>query len=202
MKDINLMPREYIIVERRKKANMIFLGLGVILLIGIIIGVITPYRIINQKKQTLADLNQQLSSPKYDIIDIVNNELNTKEKEIAILNELIKTVDADSIISRTNLDIITGLLPPDTYIEKFSGVNDNNTYIIDGFSESSKAVSEYVVQLLNLPFIEDVKMTTETKVIYNDSNDVYTEEAIVQFKLEVLINGEKGAVDNNEEQIN
>ncbi|NLJ88078.1 MAG: PilN domain-containing protein [Epulopiscium sp.] len=205
MKDINLMPREYIILEKRRKLGIFIFILIIIVLAFMAVLVMAPIRIINQKKQTLAQLNAELKNPKYEIIDELKVELSQKQDEKTLLNNLISQVDYNTIASRTTLDILTGHLPPDMYISsitvnneyiKSSNVKNEYPYIrIKGAANSFRAISDYSGQLLNVPFIRDVVINTTAESTAKDGISADH----IKYDIILYVDKTKGSVNHNEE---
>lgn len=204
LKDINLMPREYVLREQRRKLNIIFLALGCSFLGLIALGISLPYKIINDKTQELTALNTQISDVKYQVISEVNEQLAKKNEDLKLIQEFVKEMEKDSIVSRKTLDLLIGLLPPEMYIQNLNADNNEKTIKIDGNAGEAENVSEYVVQLSNLPFVEKVDMkTTREEIEIKDENSFYKDLdglKVVKYELTLQMKQEEGESIEDETQ--
>lgn len=195
------MPREYIIREKQMKINILFLALGSIILLLIVIGVIIPYKIINDKTKVLTELNEQISDSKYEVNSEVKQQLSQKQEEIRLLQDLLNEMEKETIVSRITLDLLIGFLPPNMYIQKLALDNEEKSIIIEGNAEKAESVSEYVVQLSNLPFVEKVDMKTTTEEVkFDEENSVLEDIVVVKYELTLQMEKEEGELNKDETQ--
>jgi len=196
LRDINLMPREYALIARRKKLSMLLLGLGAVLIVFLIIGIMTPYNMIKERQKTLAELNARKNDAKYEIINEVKQELNDKNQEKDSIENLINEVERNSIISRTTLDALIGLLPPGMHIGNLNANDDGKSIKLDGTALRVEDVAGYVVQINNLSFVNNVSMkyTSETIKLKDSSNEIM----VVKYELNLDIKEQDGGLDRNE----
>lgn len=200
MKDINLIPQEYILIEKRKKFGFFMIIVGIFAIAVLAVLITTPMRIINEKKQTLAQLNAELKDPKYNIIDELKKELSQKQDEKVLLNNLLEQVDYNTIASRTTLDILTGHLPPGMHISEIQVSNEkiqgDYPYIrIFGAANDFRTVSDYAGQLMNLPFIRDTVINTQTETIADKG--YYAKQ--IEYDITLYVDKTKGSVSQDEE---
>ncbi|WP_058485238.1 PilN domain-containing protein [Defluviitalea phaphyphila] len=192
MKDINLMPKEHVVKEKKKILRNVYMGIGFFIILGIIIGISTPYGMIKNRKEKLTQLNMQLTDAKYKVIDEVKEELMQKQKQLNSLNQLLNEIEEESIVSGANLDLLIGFLPTDMYIENLNMDDEIKSIQMEGSTTEEEKVSEYVVQLTNLPFVEKVDMETNREVLNN--------KTIVKYQLTLQMEGAEveGAEENDE----
>ncbi|NLM12252.1 MAG: PilN domain-containing protein [Epulopiscium sp.] len=204
MKDINLIPREYILREKQRKLNFIFLTLGCSFFGLIALGIGLPYKIIENKTQELTILNQQLSDSKYKVISEVQEQLAKKNEELNSIQKLVREMEIDSIISRKTFDMLIGFLPPEMYIQKLHADNNEKTIKIEGTAGKSENVSEYTVELTNLPFVEHVDMKTSTEEVKANEENSFFENAnhlkVVKYELTLRMKNGEGELKEHETQ--
>jgi Tfp pilus assembly protein PilN len=203
LKDINLMPREYILEEKRKKFQAIFLTLGCSFLLLVISGISLPFKIINNKTQELKKLNSLILDSKYEVISEVHKQLKQKNEELKSMQKLENEIKKESIVSIKVLDLLTGYLPSEMYFQKLIVDNNNKVIKIEGNAGKAEHVSEYVVQLSNLPFVEKVEMKTSTEEVKSKNN--FSDKAfdglqVVKYEVTLQMRNEEGISKKDEIQ--
>ena len=147
VREINLVPKEYIQAQRFKSYKILSLILLLIeSLIFIGVAVVLP---LNQKKYEQAVFNELeylKTDPKYAVVTQKMEELNSAKQNLDLWSQKYSQLKQESLVGIELLDSLTARLPLGIRINQLT-ISGNNQVILSGEGESKEQILSYLILL-------------------------------------------------------
>lgn len=178
MQMINLLPREYVSVQKNKILKNI-LGIGLAIELGVTgIMAVQPLSEIASKQEQLEIINEKLNNPRFDEVKAVKIKLQEVKKNYEDWSNKLSEIKATPVVSGALLDTLLGNLPVGVTIDYLQ--IEEQSVVIKGKSTNDFSIRGYISKLQNIYLESD--MTFELEEI--KQGDKYSSFS-VQIDLEV-----------------
>ncbi len=147
VREINLVPREYIQAQRFKHYKIIILLLLAIeSLIFIGVAVILPMNQKEYEKTVFNELEYIKADPKYAVVTKKIEELNSAKQNLDHWSQKYTQLKQESLVGTELLDGLTARLPLGMTIDKLT-ISGNTQVGLSGESESKEQILSYLILL-------------------------------------------------------
>ena len=143
MREINLLPKKYLLELKLNRLSRRIIAIGAIIFLFTVFAVLTVEVSIAKLEKNVLDLNEIIYSNKYTLSDKVSaehSELKERIKEIEMLEEV---VHVEQFITKERFHTIFRGLPEDTKTYEITINNKNRTAVFTGISDTRNSVIAY-----------------------------------------------------------
>lgn len=162
MKDINLLPRQYITAEQNRKTRRLTLIVIGAVTLFLALASLVPLYMLGAREQELGVIQKALEDPKFDAFDRINGEMTELQQQLDERRQILGHIENNSLVGREILDVITGALPEEVYIKSISLQDTDKQISIQGVAKAREQVAQYVVQLGSIPIFQKIQMQSSS----------------------------------------
>lgn len=160
MKNINLVPRQYIRCFRRRWYITSGIVLGILGFVILSLSIYLPAYHINVAMEEQVTLDAKLSNPVLIEVKDIIQEITMMQKEKSDLQQSLKEMDKSSHVSRKTMDIIVAHVPGGVRINQIIIDRLSNTASLEGSAQGIANVAQYMAGLYNTKQFQEISYTT------------------------------------------
>ncbi|TZE83462.1 PilN domain-containing protein [Calorimonas adulescens] len=175
MKDINLIPAEYM---RKKRRSRELAAWGTCIIVGIILLVVLlslPYYMIFSLSSLDKSLESQVKS-----LEPVQKDIDTltqMENEIKVHNDVVRLLSKDRVSASGLIEDIGGCVPTNLSIKSLT-LNEKNISL-EGLARDNSSIVIFALNLRSIKQVKDVSIKSSTA----------DESGLLSFHIEVTLKG-------------